>query len=307
MPFSTRRLWLSRGCRVLHPTGGESLSSRISRKPCNERTCKTPLDGQLETKPEYWRGFGLSLLPWARHEFVLGHPTAWKTEVPSNALEGLRLGLEEICNLMDANPTPRGGLPRRPDVVRAINRSGVVLLCSHLERYIRAVNEEAIQHLNRHGVPPSQIPERMRLVHSARAIDDLARAQWDNRAGMLAQFSQTDAWLWGQCTPGKLEHARVLRWMRTPNPEQVQRFYGLWGVENIFAAITRASHTRTLLRLKIKELVEKRNNIAHGDFTVEATSQDVASYIRVVRTFCGRADRRLSRQLGRLFSACPGW
>ena len=42
---------------------------------------------------------------------------------------------------------------------------------------------------------------------------------------------------------------------------------------------------------KIQELVDKRNNIAHGDLTAEATYQDIASYRKVVWTF---SDERIA-------------
>ncbi len=73
--------------------------------------------------------------------------------------------------------------------------------------------------------------------------------------------------------------------------------FKLWGVSDIFSAITRQPHTRQRMWLKLEELVDKRNDIAHGDSGAEATYQDIASYVAVVRTFCTRADRVLSRVL----------
>jgi hypothetical protein len=59
--------------------------------------------------------------------------------------------------------------------------------------------------------------------------------------------------------------------------------------------------------MRIDELVTKRNNIAHGDFTVEATYLDVVQYRSAVKTFCERADRRMSSQLARLAAAKRPW
>ena len=49
----------------------------------------------------------------------------------------------------------------------------------------------------------------------------------------------------------------------------------MWGIEDIFKAITRTPVHRRRLRMRIEELVEKRNNIAPGDLTVEAQYLDV--------------------------------
>jgi hypothetical protein len=88
--------------------------------------------------------------------------------------------------------------------------------------------------------------------------------------------------------------------MKTPKAKQVVRFFGLWGFDDIFTTITRRSDTRLQLFLTITELVEKRNNIAHGDFAEEATRSEVAKYRQTVATFCERVDRSLARKLKRL-------
>ena len=65
--------------------------------------------------------------------------------MPSKALEGLLSGLDEIDAMQRANPTPQeGGGLTKPDVVRALGRAEVVLLSSHFERYLYALNEEAV-------------------------------------------------------------------------------------------------------------------------------------------------------------------
>jgi hypothetical protein len=98
---------------------------------------------------------------------------------------------------------------------------------------------------------------------------------------------------------------RLLMWMKVPTPKSLMRAFQLWGIEDIFSAITRTSVNNARLRLKLRELVEKRNNIAHGDYTVEATYLDVVQYIAVVRKFCGSSDKRLARQLGSFIGSRP--
>lgn len=217
--------------------------------------------------------------------------------MPSDALKSLLAGIEEVRDLQAANPTPPGGLPNRPKVVRAINRGSVVLLSSHLERYLRGLNEEAVNVIDAATIGGSALPETLRLQHSKIPIDELADAQWDNRAAMLSQLVVKDGWLWGSTPKANLEHDRLLRWMRSPSPNRALRMFQLWGVSDIFSAITRQPHTRQRMWLKLEELVDKRNDIAHGDSGAEATYQDITSYVAVVRTFCMRADGILSRAL----------
>ncbi len=217
--------------------------------------------------------------------------------MPSDAFKSLLAGIEEVRDLLTANPTPPGGLPDRPRVVRAINRASVVLLSSHLERYLRGLNEEAVGVINAATIGGSALPEELRLQHSMIPIDELADAKWHNRAAMLSRLVMTDGWLWGSSPKANLDHDRLLRWMKSPSPERASRLFRLWGVPDVFSVITRQPHTRQRMWLKLEELVDKRNDIAHGDAGAEATYRDIVSYVAVVRKFCERADRVLSRAL----------
>jgi hypothetical protein len=225
----------------------------------------------------------------------------------SNALAALLAGLAEIKALQLANPSPdEGSGLKKPEVARAIGRCEVVLLSSHFERFIYALNEEAVGAVCGSTALAETLPEKLKLEHSRFAIDTIARTGWEKRATALAQYSIEEGWLWSPgAHVGTLEAARLLAWMKTPNPESLVRVFQIWGIEDIFAAVTRKSVHRARFRLKLGELVEKRNFIAHGDFAVEATYLDIAQYVSAVREFCGRVDRRLARQVAFMISDHP--
>lgn len=142
-----------------------------------------------------------------------------------------------------------------------------------------------------------ELTERLRLQHSRVAIRHLANTEWTHRADGLRRFSQGDAWLWSEAEKSSLEHRRIIAWMKSPKPEEVIRYYRLWGINDIFSSITRKSNTRRRFFLKLTELVEKRNNIAHGDFGTEATANEVREYRAIMSMFCDRVDRRLARMI----------
>jgi hypothetical protein len=222
--------------------------------------------------------------------------------VTSKALLNLLAGVDEVQALRSEFPVPKG-IPSgyMALAAKAHGRSCVVLLSSHLDRYVYAVNEEAIDWINRAQCDIARFPDEFLLQHSKGAVDSIAARSWERRAESLREFIAVHGELWSPGgVSGSLNHAELLTWMRAPKPESLQRFYRLYGVENIFQAVTRGSATRAALYLGIRELVEKRNNIAHGDFETQALPTDVTRYLAAVQKFAVSADNRLSLAIRRL-------
>lgn len=227
--------------------------------------------------------------------------------MPSASLLDLRRGMLEVDELQLADPTPVGEAPDRPEVSRVVGRASVVLLSSHFERYIYSLNEEAAELLNARSIKGGALPELLRLLHTQSVVDELFSTEWLRRSELLNAFVAKEAWLWGGTESGELQHKRLLAWMKAPLPQNLERYFRYWGIEDVFTAITRAPHTRSDLWLRIGELVGKRNNIAHGDLATEATPTDISAYQLAAMTFSERVDRLLGRILGRLLDQQSGW
>lgn len=227
----------------------------------------------------------------------------------SEALVNLFAALDEVKALQRANPSPaQGGGFSRPQVARAIGRAEVVLLCSHFERYLYALNEESVAHLLSLAIDADRLSEELRLVHSRDLVDQLGRVQWNARSEKLRYFSATESALWRSSTPlATLDHERLLAWMKAPTCKSIVRAFRMWGIDDIFRAITRTPVNRQRLWLRLTELVDKRNAIAHGDLTVEARYLDIRQYQSAVRTFCTRADRRMSLALAAITERPRPW
>lgn len=164
-----------------------------------------------------------------------------------------------------------------------------------------AVNEEAIQWLNLRGCTLERFPEEFLLQHSRGAVDAIAERVWERRADPLREFVKQQGPIWtASGHAGLLEHGELVGWLKSPKPESLKRFYRLYGIENIFNSVTRNASTRSTLWLGIRELVEKRNNIAHGDFQTQALPTDVTRYLVAVSKFATSADLVFARTLAKL-------
>jgi hypothetical protein len=226
--------------------------------------------------------------------------------VSSQALVAFTDAIDEIIDLGTvATPSLAVGSSRR--VARAAGRAQVVLLSAHFERYFYAINEEAVEIVNARNIPATDFPDRLKLLHSRYPIDEIGETSWESRSDGLAAFISEDGWLWSGDTSGTLRHDRLLAWLRSPKPADIRRYYRYWKIEDIFTTVTRNQASRGKLWLGIQELVDMRNNIAHGDFASQPTQSDIKRYISSVCTFCNRADRAFSRTLGQLTNGMRPW
>ncbi len=228
--------------------------------------------------------------------------------MPSTSLQALVAALEEVTDLgRGSHPTLGPKEPESLKLARAIGRGQIVLLSSHFERYIYSLNEELVSFLNRQELSGDKIPDRVRLQHSMMPIDELGRTGWEKRATGLTEFVSSEAWIWSTHGTGVIDHDRLLMWMKAPHPKNLVRFFNLWGSEDIFKAVTRTENSRKALWLGVQGLVDLRNNIAHGDYGVQATQADIKRYMNAIKKFCDRVDRYISGAVAKQYAIARPW
>ncbi len=224
----------------------------------------------------------------------------------SSALASFLAALPEVDALKGATAVI-GASPAETARIRATGRAQVVLLSSHFERYFYAVNEEAITFINSKNLTSTTIPQLIRLLHSKNPAEEIALMAWENRADKITSFIAGDSWLWRTGETGELIHDRLLAWMSAPKPKSLVRYYRYWGIQDIFTEITRGPLTRNKMWLGVQELVDRRNLIAHGDFTAQATGADVRRFAESAKSFCSRADKKLAKAVAKIGDCALPW
>lgn len=190
----------------------------------------------------------------------------------------------------------------------ANRRARTVLLCSHFERFMYALNENATDFLNSSGVPSERLPERLRLLQSRVLVDDLAKQSWEKRADRLSHFASEHSpmWIFG-ATVRTLDANATLASMKSPKVVELERYFRTFEVDQVFSKITRSEPGRKRLIVSLSSLVDARNGIAHGDATVQPTDSELGEQLQAVVDFASRTDRLMAKTLARLAGAPNPW
>ena len=230
--------------------------------------------------------------------------------MPSDALAQLENGIVEIQHLRTYPKAQgiNGASNTRAQFIAASRRAGVVLLCSHYERYLYGLNDSVFDHLNRTSPQPEKLPISLLLRQVKEPVEILAMKDWTKREDLLRIFFDgfTDHWISG---PGvsRLDAQANISWMKSPKVEEVIRLFRLFGIQNIVQEVTRTESGRRSMMRDLQGLVDARNGIAHGDQTIQPTGPELTRYLGSVRNFCERADRRVGQTLARNLGADPPW
>ena len=229
----------------------------------------------------------------------------------SSALDDLLLGVREVRALRGfppKQPSRSATLHLREEAQIAHRRACVVLLSSHYERYIYALNESVVDFLNGSQILSVEVPVEIRLLQIKTLVDGLAKTEWSRREDKLIElFSRYSShWQPSEAISG-LQAPANLEWMKSPKIGDVKRYFRYFGVEDIVRVVTRNEGTRRTMGRQLQSLVDARNGIAHGDQTIQPDSTEISDYLVAVEAFCVRADKVMAQRLGRLADAAPPW
>ncbi|MGA7776979.1 MAG: MAE_28990/MAE_18760 family HEPN-like nuclease [Paraburkholderia sp.] len=208
------------------------------------------------------------------------------------ALQG-RLVEVEILLRSAARKERRSPINSRHEI-NALCRGAIVLLCAHLEAYVKELGELAIDSLHVNSVPRKKIASQFFFHISKNFIEELRETgDPEKSAEKIFLFLESDADLWSRDAPfpRPVPVDRFNRGFANPAFSKIQSYFGRFGYVvygNQLAARMRAHYMPT--RNMVDHLVDTRNKIAHGDPLATKTPSDVTTMIKIVKDFCRATD-----------------
>ena len=191
--------------------------------------------------------------------------------------------------------------------INALSRGAVVLLCSHLEAYVRELGEAALGSMTVRDIPRTKLVSRF-YYHISKDILEEFRSTHDpeKTADKVFAFIGRDLEYWskeGQF-PEPVPVELFNRGFASPKFEKIRKYFNRFGYEgyqqDLMAHMQgRFQPTVTM----VDHLVDTRNKIAHGDFVVNKTPGEVKEMASLARLFCRETDTVFAAWWGKSFCA----
>lgn len=213
--------------------------------------------------------------------------------MPSLALERLSDRLRDIDDLLAAHQV-RGGRGRgRRWNVEALNRSAIVLCAAHLEGFIEDLFSESMQSILAGRPNVAAVPMEIRLLclrPLATSVRDVRRPEQTEEAlGRLLTQAINLGHPRRRLRPTDINVGAVLWEFSTPTPSAIDSLFGHLGMHELLNRLRWRGMRSARIRQRLQELVDRRNEIAHGTIGVHVGRAEVAYF----RAFLPRFSRLL--------------
>lgn len=178
--------------------------------------------------------------------------------------------------------------------INALCRGAVVLLCSHLEAYVKEIGELALDTMHTKRVPRENVGMRFYYHISKNILDEIRDTSDPEKIAIkVFDFLQTDLSYWSQSgpLPQPIPTDQFNKGFSNPKYRKVRTYFNRFGCFDYHSELSRklAGHFQPTITM-VDHLVDIRNKIAHGDTTAIKTPTEVQDMVRIVREFCVATD-----------------
>ena len=213
----------------------------------------------------------------------------------TSAYSSLSLRLEEIKILLHlARKRETSDAVSFRKEINALCRGSIVLLCGHLEAYVKEVGEVALNSIFAKKVDRKRVAPQFFYHISKDLLDEVQDTSDPARiAPKLFTFLEQDYLFWSQVGsfPTVLPVDRFNKGFSNPGFKKIQSYFNRFGYslyKKDLAIVLKASYQPTINM--VDHLVDIRNKIAHGDISVSKTPQDIEDMMKIIREYCRTTD-----------------
>jgi hypothetical protein len=202
--------------------------------------------------------------------------------MPSAAFKKFAARMHEVKLLLSlCAPEDADYRIKKDSVARdeALLRGAHVLLCSHLEGYFEDLICDLIQAYDNLTTEVTQLPEKLR----AQQVMGEA-SKWETR-DPVKRWKAVQAWAshplvndGSKKAPGCMESALHINGFSNPGSNEIERLFKSVGIDDVWGQF-KAREPDKLISQSVDEIVNRRNQIAHGKANATVTLADAINYV----------------------------
>lgn len=221
--------------------------------------------------------------------------------MPSDAFTQLNNRIKDLDQLIQAHGLIGGEARGRRWKLAALNRAALVLATAHLEGYLEDLFKETMEKLLNARVSATRVPDNVKVLGLRRLAGPIMRTSDRKKQTVALLRILKKAKKYGH--PAKKISSRDIRGVdyeaelqrfSNPKPEFINDLFWYLGIDDILSKIQwRRAPSRKIWRY-LKELVGKRNSIAHGTVGINVKKEEV----RYCREFLIRFAQKIERVVG---------
>lgn len=203
--------------------------------------------------------------------------------------------VEILLAIAPLQPLGEGGAAAQAhdrELINAVTRSCTVMLVAHFEGFVKAALTELIDQICQAKPPTRRIPEALLELHTRGRIEEIFGTEGPERIHKTRKLFSAYASLWDadrSINPQVLSAKVLTRQFTNAKPEILESVFAILDVEDVITRmddhVNRAisergdEATRVMVAVKLTEIVNRRNKIAHGDRSEKPTPVEVRNYI----------------------------
>ena len=182
----------------------------------------------------------------------------------------------------------------KPEVSNALCRSGVVLLCSHVEGFLDELVNIILERIVSRSMDKEKLPRAFFYFMSRDIILDISRTTEPEKIAekiyVLLDRDQ-DIWSNQKNFQNALSAERFLSNFSTPQFDKINSLVKRFGYNTFKQDVFVSLKTQAIIVTNmLEQVIQQRNKIAHGDHVTTSTYRDLDEMIKITRKFCRTTD-----------------